>query len=103
MMRHQGITSGMRERLLSYSVRFVFDHCKVYSFLMGYIYVKNIFRIFVTVTLLIFDVFQIDVEAEVQTALQSPPQGGCRELVTVLACSNVLCNVLNGPEISEVL
>ncbi|XP_044173202.1 probable ATP-dependent RNA helicase DDX60 isoform X1 [Acropora millepora] len=44
---------------------------------------------------------QIDVEAEVQTALQSPPQGGCRELVTVLACSNVLFKFLNGPDISE--
>ncbi|XP_015748558.1 PREDICTED: probable ATP-dependent RNA helicase DDX60, partial [Acropora digitifera] len=44
---------------------------------------------------------QIDVEAEVQTALQSPPQGGCRELVTVLACSNVLFKVLNGPDIRE--
>ncbi|KAK2572326.1 putative ATP-dependent RNA helicase DDX60 [Acropora cervicornis] len=44
---------------------------------------------------------QIDVEAEVEAALQSPPQGGCRELVTVLACSNVLSKVLNGPDISE--
>ena len=59
--------------------------------------------IFVTFTSLIFHVFQIDVEAEVQTALQSPTQGDCRELVTVLACSNVLCKVLNGPDISEVL
>ena len=59
--------------------------------------------IFFTFTSLIFYVFQIDVEAEVQTALQSPPQGGCRELVTVFACSNVLLKVLNGPDISEVL
>lgn len=66
------------------------------------VYAKNI-MIFVTFTSLIFYVFQIDVEAEVQTALQSPPQGGCRELVTVLACSNVLFKVLNGPDISEVL
>ena len=56
-----------------------------------------------TVISLIFDVFQIDVEAEVQTALQSPPQGGFRELVTVLVCSNVLFKVLNRPDISEVL
>lgn len=67
------------------------------------IYVKNTIMIAVTVTSLIFHVFQIDVEAEVQTALQSPPQGGCRELVTVLACSNVLFKVLNGPDIREVL
>ena len=59
--------------------------------------------VFVTFTSLIFYVFQIDVEAELQTALQSPPQGGCRELVTVLACSNVLSKVLNGPDMSEVL
>ena len=60
--------------------------------------------ILVTFTSLINDVFQIDVKAEVQTALQSPPhvQGGCRELVTVLACSNILCKVLNGPDVSEV-
>ncbi|XP_020629551.1 probable ATP-dependent RNA helicase DDX60 [Orbicella faveolata] len=44
---------------------------------------------------------QTDVKVEVQTALQSPPQGGCRELVTVLVCSNVLCKVLSGPDISE--
>ena len=47
--------------------------------------------------------FKTDVKTEVQTALQSPPQGDCRELVTVLACSNFLCKVLNGPDISEVL
>ena len=57
----------------------------------------------VTVASLICYVFQIDVEAEVQTALQSPTQGDFRELVTVLVCSNVLCKVLNGPDISEVL
>ena len=67
------------------------------------IYVKSVFMVFVTFTSLIFYVFQIDVEAELQTALQSPPQGGCRELVTVLACSNVLSKVLNGPDMSEVL
>ena len=67
------------------------------------IYVKSVFMIFITFTSLIFYVFQIDVEAEVEAALQSPPQGGCRELVTVLACSNVLSKVLNGPDISEVL
>ena len=67
-------------------------------------YAKNIIMIFVTqFTSMIFYVFQIDVEVEVQTALQSPPQGGCRELVSVLACSNVLCKVLNGPDISKVL
>ena len=69
------------------------------------IYVKKLkhYHDFCYFYLLICDVFQIDAKAEVQTALQSPPQGGCRELVTVLACSNVLCKVLNEPDISEVL
>ena len=45
-------------------------------------------------TLATLYVFQIDMKEEVQTALQSPSQVGCRELATVLACSQVLCSVL---------
>ena len=66
-------------------------------------YVKSAFMIFVTFTSLIFYVFQIDVEVPLQTTLQCSTQGDYRELVTVLACSNVLFKVLNGPDISEVL
>ncbi|KAJ7386938.1 putative ATP-dependent RNA helicase ddx60 [Desmophyllum pertusum] len=44
---------------------------------------------------------EIDVKVEVQSALQSPPQGGCRELATVLACAQILCKLLNEPNTSK--
>lgn len=45
---------------------------------------------------------QIDLKERVQTALKSPPEGGCRELITILACSNILCKFLNDPNITKV-
>lgn len=50
----------------------------------------------------ISDLFQIDIKEEVQTALQHPPQGGCREVATVLACAQVLCKVINEPHTNNV-
>ncbi|XP_078360874.1 putative ATP-dependent RNA helicase DDX60 isoform X2 [Oculina patagonica] len=44
---------------------------------------------------------QIDFQAEVQTALQSPLRGGSREVATIFACAQVLCNVLNEPNTSR--
>ncbi|KAJ7386931.1 hypothetical protein OS493_003889 [Desmophyllum pertusum] len=44
---------------------------------------------------------QIDIKVEVQSALQSPAHGGCRELATVLACGEVLRKVLDDTNSSE--
>ncbi|XP_078360877.1 putative ATP-dependent RNA helicase DDX60 [Oculina patagonica] len=44
---------------------------------------------------------EIDFKGEIQAALQSPPQGGCRELATVLACAQFLCKALDDPATSK--
>ena len=44
---------------------------------------------------------QIDIQSEVQVALQSPPQGGCREVATILACVQVLLLLLHNDNISK--
>ncbi|CAH3109022.1 unnamed protein product, partial [Pocillopora meandrina] len=44
---------------------------------------------------------QIDLQSEVQVALQSPPQGGCREVATILACVQVLLLLLHDDNISK--
>ncbi|PFX17719.1 putative ATP-dependent RNA helicase DDX60 [Stylophora pistillata] len=44
---------------------------------------------------------QIDVKSEIRAALQSPPQGGCRELATVLTCAQVLCKLLRDNDSCE--
>ena len=49
-----------------------------------------------------FVLHQIDVQSEVQVALQSPLQGGCREVATVLACVQVLLQLLHDDKISKV-
>ena len=51
---------------------------------------------------MLFVLPQIDVRSEVQAALKSPPQGGCREVVTILACVQVLLQLLHDENISKV-
>ncbi|XP_022803055.1 probable ATP-dependent RNA helicase DDX60 [Stylophora pistillata] len=48
-----------------------------------------------------FQESQIDVKSEIREALQSPPQGGCRELATVLTCAQVLRKLLNDDNTCE--
>ena len=52
--------------------------------------------------LLLFVLPQIDVQSEVEVALRSPPQGGCREVATILACVQVLFQLLHDDNISKV-
>ena len=51
---------------------------------------------------LLFVLPQIDLQSEVEVALQSPTQGGCREVATILACVQVLLLLLHDDNISKV-
>ena len=52
--------------------------------------------------LLLFVLPQIDFQSEVEVALRSPPQGGCREVATILTCVQVLFQLLHDDNISKV-
>lgn len=46
--------------------------------------------------------FQTDLREKVKTRLQAKPHGGCRELITALACERMLCKFLEDPNITKV-
>lgn len=46
--------------------------------------------------------FQTDLKQKVKTLLQAKPHGGCRDLITALACERMLCKVLKDPNITKV-